>query len=200
MSPEARTVIEVVLEALDIPDAATVGHEETRKKILNRRLMYTVVVLRSLVEDREYPLLSLDRELAYLREKLAEHPPVGYVTHEQARERLAQGMDWQQAVALDSASFPPTTAPDPKPETPLAAGPESGGPVGDVSSPAPRHAISLAGEEATPLNPPAQTPVTGVTGSAGESASSSAPRSVEEEAAALVTARPDRPTRTGGAS
>lgn len=99
MNTETRAVIDVVLEALDIPYAATVGQEETRAKILDRRLMWTVTVLRTMFDGPHPP--ESDWALSYLREKLAEHPPVGYVTGEQARERLAQGMDWMQAVALD---------------------------------------------------------------------------------------------------
>jgi hypothetical protein len=97
LNAQTRAVIEVVLEALHIPHAATVGDDEVRQRILNERLMWTVASLRDLVADHDYAI-AITAALAYLRERLAEHPPVGYVTSEQAHERLNQGLSWPQPV------------------------------------------------------------------------------------------------------
>lgn len=99
MNDETRTVLEAVLEALDIPYAATVGQSETRQKILDERLIYLKVTLKAILRDGG----QLDEHLPYLSEKLAEHPPIGYVTDVQARERLAQGATWMEAVTVPEA-------------------------------------------------------------------------------------------------
>lgn len=83
MSDLAREVLDVVLEALDIPYAATAGDDETRQKILDQRLMQLVVSLRTLRDD---PGRDAAWTLAYLREKLAEHPATGYRTWAEARQ------------------------------------------------------------------------------------------------------------------
>ncbi|TDB83571.1 hypothetical protein E1264_27950 [Actinomadura sp. KC216] len=97
LNEETRAVIDAVLEALAIPHAATVGHEETRAKILDERLSLTVVVLEN-VAMRGFDLAW---SLECLRERLAEHPPTGYVTHDQAKERTAAGASWVEAVRRD---------------------------------------------------------------------------------------------------
>jgi hypothetical protein len=81
MSDLAREVIDVVLEALDIPYAATAGDEEIRGEILDQRLMQLVVSLRALRDD---PGRDAAWMLAYLRERLAEHPAAGYQTWDEA--------------------------------------------------------------------------------------------------------------------
>jgi hypothetical protein len=96
MTPEARAVIDAVLAALDIPYAATDGGDETRAEVLDKRLMHTVVCLRQLTRSAAP---SVPHSLAYLRERLAEHPPVGYVTKDQAHEAIARGASWLEAVA-----------------------------------------------------------------------------------------------------
>lgn len=105
LNPETRAVVDAVIEALDIPYAATVGHDETRTAILLDRVRHLLVCMRALA-DGDSPLspLSAKWHLEYLRERLAGHPPVGYVTLSQAQERLAQGATWTDAVTLD----PPT--------------------------------------------------------------------------------------------
>lgn len=82
MSDLAREVLDVVLEALDIPYGATAGDDEVRDKILDKRLLQLVVSLRAL---REEPGRDAPWTLAYLREKLAEHPATGYRTWDEAR-------------------------------------------------------------------------------------------------------------------
>ena len=96
MNPETRAVVDAVIEALDIPYAATVGHEETRQTILDERIRHLVVCMRGMVGPDPEP----EWRLAYLRDKLAEHPATGYVTIDQAQERVAQGASWSEAVRL----------------------------------------------------------------------------------------------------
>ena len=92
-----REALKVVLEALALPHAATVGNEKIRAEILNLRLMHTVCFLERVLDD-EAPWTDIPWSVGYLRERLAENPPVGYVTHEQAREALDQGASWDEAV------------------------------------------------------------------------------------------------------
>jgi hypothetical protein len=78
-----REALQLVREAIDIPHARTLGDEEIRGQILDRRLMDTPVFLRAFLED-------LDDEarfeqfgewhLNYLRERLAGNPATGYRT------------------------------------------------------------------------------------------------------------------------
>jgi hypothetical protein len=93
-----RATLEAVLDALDIPFAATVGHAETRQKILADRAMHAVIALRSILDDADGMFAEV--AVSHLRAKLAEHPATGYVTTEQAHQRLAEGANWMQAVAL----------------------------------------------------------------------------------------------------
>jgi hypothetical protein len=104
LNDQARAIVEAVLEAIDIPYAATTGHEVTREAILRHRLMHTMVCLRGILDraDAPYPA-DLEASLAYLREKNAEHPATGYVTYEQAQARLKDGMDWMMAVLAEKS-------------------------------------------------------------------------------------------------
>lgn len=97
MNPETRAVVDAVREALDIPHAATVRGNEARQKILSERTTELVVVMTYLSRD---PGADIPSQLAYLRERLAERPPVGYVTIDQALERRRQGASWMESVAL----------------------------------------------------------------------------------------------------
>jgi hypothetical protein len=70
--------LRAVLEAIDIPHAATVGDQEKRDAILIERTGHAMVMLRSLLAENS----SADWEwsVEYLRERLAEHPAEGYKT------------------------------------------------------------------------------------------------------------------------
>lgn len=83
MSDLARALLDVVLDAIDIPYGATAGDEEIRDEILGHRLMQLVVSLRTLRDD---PGRDAAWTLGYLREKLAEHPATGYRTWAEARQ------------------------------------------------------------------------------------------------------------------
>lgn len=82
----ARDALEAVREALDIPHAATVGEQETRNAILLERAGHVVVML-SAILDGEHPAPDVPWSVAYLRARLAEHPPTGYRTW---AERVAE--------------------------------------------------------------------------------------------------------------
>ena len=98
-----RDALTAVLEALDIPHAATVGWEEKRQEILDRRLTHTVVALEGVLEARPTEMLGgrslIAHRTAYLRERLAEHPAAGYVTQAEAHAALERGASWLEAVA-----------------------------------------------------------------------------------------------------
>ena len=81
-----RDALTAVLEALDVPHAATVGDEEIRNKILIERVGHTVVMLTSIL-DGEHPAPDVPWSIAYLRARLAERPAVGYKTWQ---ERMAE--------------------------------------------------------------------------------------------------------------
>ena len=73
----------LIAEALDIPYAACAGDEAIRAKILDARILDTVIMLRSWLQDRAAGTFGDDHfawRLGYLRERLAEHPATGYRT------------------------------------------------------------------------------------------------------------------------
>jgi hypothetical protein len=97
LPPAVAEFLTAVAEALDIPHPATTGGQEAHDRILVERVMHAKIGLRSALESCS---LGLEWNTQYLRERLAEHPPTGYVTVEQARAGLAEGKTWSQAVAL----------------------------------------------------------------------------------------------------
>lgn len=75
-------LLAAIREGIDIPHAATMGDEQTRDQILRRRIMHVSVALEvSLAQGAGVNRVTWST--AYLRERLADHPPVGYVTSEQ---------------------------------------------------------------------------------------------------------------------
>ncbi|MFI5801058.1 hypothetical protein [Streptomyces sp. NPDC051677] len=91
-----RELLAAVLEAVDLPYPATVGDAATHDRILIERIGHVKIALQTVLTD-DAPL-GVDWTTDYLRERLAEHPPTGYVTYDQARERLAAGKNWMEAV------------------------------------------------------------------------------------------------------
>ena len=85
----ATDALRAVLEALDVPHAATVGDDETRAKILLERVGHAVVMLNSILHD-EHPAPDAAWSVGYLRDRLAEHPAT--MTHAdlplEERERM----------------------------------------------------------------------------------------------------------------
>lgn len=97
LSDQARAIVEAVLEAIDIPHAATTGHAETRQAILTERIRHLKVSMKSLIQhDRVGGWL--DGELADLSERLAKHPVDGYLTTDEALQRTEDGATWDEAV------------------------------------------------------------------------------------------------------
>jgi hypothetical protein len=71
-----RELLAAVLEAIDLPYPATVGDSERYHEVLERRVAHVAIALRGVLHDR--PLMDVEWEAEYLRERLAEHPPTGY--------------------------------------------------------------------------------------------------------------------------
>jgi hypothetical protein len=78
---EYRAALEAVREALGIPYAATIGEDAKRAEILKDRVMHALVMVEAVLGDGHAPLAWY---VAYLRERLAEHPAEGYRTWDQA--------------------------------------------------------------------------------------------------------------------
>lgn len=76
MNDDIRGFLAVVLEALNIPSPATVGDTEVHDRILNDRVMHTVIALRNTLGDG--PSLGIEWTTEYLREQLLKHPATGY--------------------------------------------------------------------------------------------------------------------------
>jgi hypothetical protein len=87
-------------EALDIPHAATVHGGHARQKLLEDRAMYAIVALNALLDVPDIDELGARSTIAFLRRHLADRPPTGYVTTEQARAALAAGATWVEATTL----------------------------------------------------------------------------------------------------
>jgi hypothetical protein len=79
-----------VLEALDIPYAATMGDDQIRAKIVEHRLGHAVVMLKSVLGE-DHPAPDTAWAITYLRARLADHPAVGYKTWEQRMAELDGG-------------------------------------------------------------------------------------------------------------
>lgn len=103
-----RELLAVVLDALDIPYAATVGGDEVRSKVLADRMVPTRTVLRAVVDG----WATIRTQTEYLRKALAEHPARGYVTMATAEARRAAGEDFMESVRPRT---PDEGAPEPEP-------------------------------------------------------------------------------------
>jgi hypothetical protein len=97
LPPAVTEFLTAVADALDIPHPATAGGSEVYDRILGERAMHAKIALRSALEDHS---LGLGWNTQYLRDRLAEHPPTGYVTCAEAHAALAAGKSWSEAVAL----------------------------------------------------------------------------------------------------
>jgi hypothetical protein len=97
LPPAVTDLMTAVLEALDIPHPATVGHSDAHGRLLLDRAMHARIALRSVLED---DTIGIQWTANYLRERLAKHPVAGYVTVEQAHAALAEGKTWAEAVTL----------------------------------------------------------------------------------------------------
>jgi hypothetical protein len=88
-----RAALGAVLEALDIPYAATVGDEETRAAMLLERVMHTVIFLRGVLDPDRRGYRCVADDVAYLLDRLAEHPAEGYKTWAQGVAELEAAKD-----------------------------------------------------------------------------------------------------------
>lgn len=93
-----RDLLAAVLEALDIPHPATAGGAEAHARVLADRVTHAKIALGSVLEGE--PLMDIAWTTRDLRERLAEHPPTGYVTSDQADAAMAAGKSWSEAVTL----------------------------------------------------------------------------------------------------
>jgi hypothetical protein len=87
--PDAAQLLDAlaaVREALDIPNAATTGEQETRDAILVERAGHAVAMLAGIL-DGDDNTLGIPWSVAYLRARLADHPAAGYKTWD---ERMAE--------------------------------------------------------------------------------------------------------------
>jgi hypothetical protein len=101
ISEPVRELLTAVLEAIDIPYPATFGHQSAHDRLLNDRVVYARLALRSVLGDVELgPVMGPAWDAQYLRKRLAQHPVTGYVTVEQADAALDEGKTWSEAVAL----------------------------------------------------------------------------------------------------
>ncbi|MFM9643581.1 hypothetical protein [Streptomyces turgidiscabies] len=99
ISEPVRDLLAAVLEAIDLPHAASVGGTEAHDLLLVRRVSHARIALRSVLDDNGVGM-GPAWDAAYLRERLAEHPVAGYVTANQADAALAEGKTWAEAVTL----------------------------------------------------------------------------------------------------
>ncbi|MGC9543594.1 hypothetical protein [Streptomyces sp. UG1] len=81
---ELRALLAAVLEAVDIPHAATVGDGEVHDRILLDRVMDARVALEGVLRRGDDPGWSAD----YLRARLSEKPATGYRAAGQPRPRI----------------------------------------------------------------------------------------------------------------
>jgi hypothetical protein len=96
-----RDLLAAVLEAINIPHPATYGGQDAHDRLLNDRVMYARLALRSTLDDAELsPAMGPAWDARYLRDRLAQHPVTGYVTVDQADAALNEGKTWAEAVAL----------------------------------------------------------------------------------------------------
>lgn len=80
----ALDALRAVLEALDIPNAATVGGQELRDAILVERAEHAKLMLATVLGHDTHDSAWA---VQYCRERLAEHPAEGYKTWD---ERMAE--------------------------------------------------------------------------------------------------------------
>ncbi|MGW0933639.1 hypothetical protein [Streptomyces sp. NPDC002666] len=75
---DIRTLLEAVLEAIDIPHPATVGDTDGYQVALDRRASLAIIIARAALADAP---ADIGWNADYLRQKLAEHPATGYRHH-----------------------------------------------------------------------------------------------------------------------
>ncbi|WP_413800201.1 hypothetical protein [Streptomyces iranensis] len=76
LSEDVADLLCAVLEALRIPDPATVGDTDRFREVLDRRAMDVVVAIEGVLSDRTG--WAIGWITPYLRKQLAKNPPTGY--------------------------------------------------------------------------------------------------------------------------
>jgi len=90
LAAERLDALAAVREAVGIPYAATVGEDETvRTPILLERVMALSVFLGQVMRE-DGPKWLVPHSVAYLRERLEEHPATGYRTWDDVRAEQAR--------------------------------------------------------------------------------------------------------------
>ncbi len=89
-----RELLDAILETITLPEPITAAGIKVRDQILSHRVSLAKGALRLLLEDG----LGPDVSTQYLRERIADHPAVGYATAAQAGTALAQGKTIVEAL------------------------------------------------------------------------------------------------------
>jgi len=91
-----RAALELALEAIDIPHAATVGDEETRARVMLGRVTSAIIMMRAVLERADSEMAW---ELGYCREQLDKYPAAGYRTWDDVRADQAARRSAAEAVS-----------------------------------------------------------------------------------------------------
>lgn len=94
--PADREALALVLEALDIPHAATAGEEAKRRHVLVDRVVIAAVFLARYLNPSDS--CPDEIRLSVFREMLTDRPATGYVTDTEARERRVRGESYAESV------------------------------------------------------------------------------------------------------
>jgi hypothetical protein len=100
----ARDALAAVLEAIDIPNAATMGDDERRTAILVERASHAAIMLRRILEDPEAQG-DIAWSVGYLRDRLAGHPATGYKTWAEGVAEREAAQAREIGGGLDSESW-----------------------------------------------------------------------------------------------
>ncbi|MFB4285663.1 hypothetical protein ACBJ59_61125 [Nonomuraea sp. MTCD27] len=103
-SEQLRDALRAVYEALDVPYAASEGDAEVRADLVDVRAGLAKRMLARLTYPEAHA--NVAEEVEELRAELAEHPPVGYVTDEQARAARAAGKSYKESVTPPAEPSP----------------------------------------------------------------------------------------------
>ena len=74
-STDIRALLDAVLDAIDIPQPATIGDTDGYQVALDRRASLAIIIARAALADAP---ADIGWNADYLRQKIAEHPPTGY--------------------------------------------------------------------------------------------------------------------------
>ena len=98
---ELLDALDAVREAIAVPHPATVGDGEIRDRILAERVMHARVMLEAIFAGEGGGGVAW--HVAYLRERLAEHPATGYRTWDEAVAELNRARQERNGDTPDGA-------------------------------------------------------------------------------------------------